>query len=103
MQSIMLTQTKRIKERLSAQRPKYAVRLARNAQDRRRAQRLRFEIFNLELNEGLVESHVTGLDVDPFDEFCDHLIVEELGTGQVVGTYRLQPGQVAAAHCGDYK
>ena len=78
------------------------MRLARNAQDRRRAQRLRFEIFNLELNEGLVESHVTGLDVDPFDEFCDHLIVEELGTGQVVGTYRLQTGQVAAANCGYY-
>jgi len=25
---------------------------------------LRFEVFNLELNEGLAESHFTGLDAD---------------------------------------
>jgi putative hemolysin len=68
----------------------------------RGAQRLRFEIFNLELGEGLAESHATGLDVDPFDEFCDHLIVEEVTTGEVVGTYRLQTGQLAAANLGYY-
>jgi len=76
------------------------VRLARSADEVRRAQRLRFEIFNLELGEGLAESHVTGLDVDRFDEFCDHLIVEEVATGEIVGTYRLQTGQLAAANLG---
>jgi putative hemolysin len=68
----------------------------------RRAQRLRFEVFNLELGEGLTESYATGLDVDPFDEFCDHLIVEEVATGELVGTYRLQTGQLAAANLGYY-
>ncbi len=68
----------------------------------RRAQRLRFEVFNLELGEGLAESYATGLDVDPFDECCDHLIVEEAATGDVVGTYRLQTGQLAAANRGYY-
>ena len=68
----------------------------------RRAQRLRFEVFNLELNEGLVESHVTGLDGDPFDAVCDHLIVEHVATGDVVGTYRLQSGTVAGANLGYY-
>jgi putative hemolysin len=68
----------------------------------RRAQQLRFEVFNLELGEGLAESYATGLDIDPFDEFCDHLIVEELGTGEIVGTYRLQTGQLAAANLGYY-
>ena len=68
----------------------------------RRAQQLRFEVFNLELGEGLAESYVTGLDVDPFDEFCDHLIVEELATREIVGTYRLQTGQLAAANLGYY-
>jgi putative hemolysin len=68
----------------------------------RRAQRLRFEVFNLELGEGLDESHETGLDADPFDEFCDHLIAEELATGEIVGTYRLQTGQLAAANLGFY-
>jgi putative hemolysin len=55
----------------------------------RRAQQLRFEVFNLELAEGLAESYATGLDIDPLDEFCDHLIVEELATSEIVGTYRL--------------
>ncbi len=68
----------------------------------RRAQRLRFEVFNLELGEGLAESHATGLDVDPFDEFCDHLIVEHVATSEIVGTYRLQTGQLAAANLGYY-
>jgi putative hemolysin len=63
---------------------------------------LRFEVFNLELGEGLAESYATGLDIDPFDEFCDHLIVEELATSEVVGTYRLQSGQLAAANLGYY-
>jgi putative hemolysin len=77
-------------------------RLARSADEVRRAQRLRFEVFNLELGEGLAGSHVIGLDVDPFDEFCDHLIVEEVTTGEIVGTYRLQTGQLAAANLGYY-
>ena len=34
----------------------------------RAAQSLRFQVFNLELNEGLQESYVTGLDEDPFDD-----------------------------------
>jgi putative hemolysin len=68
----------------------------------RRAQRLRFEVFNLELDEGLLESYSAGLDVDPFDEYCDHLIVEELATREIVGTYRLQTGQLAAANLGYY-
>ena len=55
-------------------------RLAQSAEDVRRAQQLRFEVFSLELGEGLAESYATGLDVDPFDEVCDHLIVEELAT-----------------------
>ncbi len=68
----------------------------------RRAQQLRFEVFNLELGEGLAESHATGLDADPFDEFCEHLIVEEVVTGEIVGTYRLQTGQLAATNIGYY-
>ena len=83
-------------------RPRYAARLARSEEEVRRAQQLRFEIFNLELGEGLAESYATGLDIDPFDEFCDHLIVEEVATSEIVGTYRLQTGQLAAANLGYY-
>jgi len=53
----------------------YAARLARNLDDVRAAQALRYQVFNLELNEGLEQSHVAGLDEDPFEAVCDHLDV----------------------------
>ena len=80
----------------------YRMRLAGSAGDVRKAQRLRFEVFNLELGEGLAASHALERDVDAFDEVCDHLIVEQIATGEVVGTYRLQTGASAAAHLGYY-
>jgi putative hemolysin len=80
----------------------YATRIARNAEDVRAAQALRFEVFNLELNEGLEQSFASGLDVDPFDAVCDHLVVEHKPTGRIVGTYRLQTGANAAANLGYY-
>ena len=80
----------------------YATRLARDSRDVQAAQALRYEVFNLELNEGLEDSKVTGLDADPFDAVCDHLVVEHLPTGAIVGTYRLQSGWNAASHRGYY-
>jgi len=80
----------------------YTVRLARDAADIEAAQRLRFEVFNLELNEGLDTAYLSGRDADQFDECCDHLLVEDARSGSVVGTYRLQTGQLAAANHGYY-
>ena len=80
----------------------YAVRLARADAEVRAAQTLRFAVFNLELNEGLAESHATGLDADPFDVACDHLLVEHIPTGEIVGTYRLQTGLSAGKNLGYY-
>src|SRR5438045_6648079 len=80
----------------------YATRLARTAAEVRAAQTLRFEVFNLELNEGLASSHGTGLDADPFDAVCDHLLVEHVPTGDIVGTYRLQMGAAAKMNLGYY-
>lgn len=54
------------------------------------AQRLRHEVFATELGATLLPGQA-GLDVDPFDAYCDHLIVREDSTGEVVGTYRLLP------------
>src|SRR5450432_3177967 len=70
----------------------YATRLACHAEEVRAAQALRFEVFNLELNEGLAQSYESGLDEDPFDAVCDHLLVEHRPSRQIVGTYRLQTG-----------
>lgn len=80
----------------------YASRLARSPEEIQAAQSLRFQVFNLELNEGLAHSYNTGLDIDPYDAFCDHLIVEHVPSGQIVGTYRLQTGTDAASHLGYY-
>jgi len=84
------------------ERTSYAVRFARSDDEIRAALRLRFEIFNLELNEGLASAHATGMDEDEFDEFCDHLIVVEEDSGAVVGTYRMQTGAMAGLHLGYY-
>ncbi len=81
---------------------RYQVRLAAGASELRAAQALRFEVFNLELDEGLARSYDDGLDVDPFDAVCDHLVVCDEASGAVVGTYRLQTGARAAAGLGYY-
>jgi putative hemolysin len=65
-------------------------------------QRLRYEVFNLELGEGLSTSDRSGLDIDPFDSFCEHLMVRDLESGKLVGTYRLQTGVVARWNLGYY-
>jgi len=80
----------------------YRVSLARTADDLIECQRLRYFVFNLELCEGLATSDRNGLDVDPFDAFCDHLMVRDLETGRLVGTYRLQTGETAARYMGYY-
>lgn len=82
--------------------PAYRARLASTAADLRAAQVLRFEVFNIELDEGLVQSYDTGHDADPFDEHCAHLIVEDTTQGVVVGTYRMQTGHAAAQAIGYY-
>lgn len=74
---------------------RYAVRFAQHAEDLRTVQRLRFEVFNLELAEGLKESYRTGLDVDAFDERCHHLLVIDETEHEVVGTYRLMTSELA--------
>jgi putative hemolysin len=80
----------------------YQTRLALSEADRMAAFRLRFLVFNLELNEGLEAAYATGQDTDEFDGVCDHLIVEHAPTAKVVGTYRLQTGAMASANAGFY-
>jgi putative hemolysin len=80
----------------------FCISLARTDHDLRECQRLRYLVFNLELQEGLSISDRDGLDIDPFDSFCDHLMVRELESGKLVGTYRLQTGSVAQQNLGYY-
>lgn len=80
----------------------FEIKIATGADEIEEAQRLRFQVFNLELNKGLKSSYERGLDIDEFDPFCDHLIVRDLKSGEVVGTYRLLRGDQARRHIGFY-
>lgn len=79
----------------------YRLRFARTASDIDRLLRLRFEVFNLELGEGLDESYETGRDTDDFDANCHHMLVERTD-GTMIGTYRMQTAAMAAAGNGFY-
>jgi putative hemolysin len=80
----------------------YTVKLAADAQEFRAALRLRYEVFNVELREGLQSSHATGYDFDSFDAVTDHILVKCAYSRRVVGTYRLQTGIIAARNLGYY-
>lgn len=75
---------------------RYLVSLARDQEDIRAAQRLRYMVFAGEMG-ALVDGPEPGLDGDAFDAYCDHLLVREAETGEVVGTYRLLPPDRARA------
>ncbi len=70
---------------------------ARHADEVREAQRLRYDVFAREMGARL-ETPQAGFDIDRFDDFCEHLLVRDALTQQVVGTYRLlTPAQAVRA------
>lgn len=81
---------------------RYTVRFAKTEADVESAMRLRFDVFNLELGEGLQTSYELGMDTDKYDQQCHHLIVIENDTGKTIGTYRMQSSQEALRHEGFY-
>ncbi len=80
----------------------FEVKIAVESSEIEEAQRLRFQVFNLELKKGLESSYERELDIDEFDPFCDHLIVRDLRSRDVVGTYRLLRGEQARRNIGFY-
>lgn len=81
---------------------RYSVHFAHTIDELDEILRLRFEVFNLELAEGLSRSYLTGRDEDGFDRNCHHLGVRDAESGRIVGTYRVQTGDMAAAGPGFY-
>jgi len=66
---------------------------AQHLDDVRAAQRLRYQIFAGEMGARL-NTPVAGHDIDLFDDYCEHLLVRDQATGEVIGTYRvLTPAQ----------
>ncbi|WP_285487553.1 GNAT family N-acetyltransferase [Amycolatopsis taiwanensis] len=80
---------------------RYSLLVASGGEEVVAAQRLRHRVFAEELGAKL-DSLVDGLDVDRFDEHCDHLVVRDDDTGEIVGTYRMLPPAGAVAAGGRY-
>jgi putative hemolysin len=76
---------------------KIQVTWARHQDEVREAQRLRYQVFAVEMGANL-PSKMPGHDVDLFDDYCEHLLVRDVATQQVIGTYRaLTPPQAKRA------
>src|SRR5574340_262301 len=79
---------------------RYHVSLAVDDREIREAQRLRHRVF-AEAMGARLSSVLPGHDIDLYDPYCDHLLVRELVSGEVVGTYRILPPD-AAERIGSY-
>ena len=66
---------------------------AKHQDEVREAQKLRFNVFAIEMGARLKET-LPGHDIDLFDDYCEHLIIRDERSRQVIGTYRvLTPAQ----------
>lgn len=75
--------------------------IARDQNEVREAQRLRYRVFAEEMGARL-SGRAAGIDCDIFDPWCEHLIVRETEGGCVVGTYRMLCGANARRLGGFY-
>ncbi|GAA3976185.1 GNAT family N-acetyltransferase [Allohahella marinimesophila] len=89
-----------IKTSPAPRRAELFVKVARTAEEIRAAQRLRFQIFTEEYGADL-QTTEPNLDVDHYDEHCDHLLVFDNISGQVVATTRLLD-DAQAVGCGGF-
>ena len=85
----------------SATTPRYTLLLSTDPTLVDDAQRLRHEVFTSEPGFDLVGG-ADGRDADRFDEYCDHLLVREDHSGELVGCYRMLPPPGAIASGGLY-
>jgi putative hemolysin len=84
----------------SADTPRYTLLLSTDPGLIQDAQHLRYQVFASEPGFELADTGDTAgeRDADRFDEFCDHLLVREDRSGELVGCYRMlpPPGAIAA-------
>jgi len=92
------------------------IRLAQTNKEIKQAQKLRYRIFFKEQGAiATLEAMMKQRDIDPYDAYCDHLLVvdtkyprkkvpgvKQLYKERVVGTYRLLRQDVADKHVGFY-
>jgi putative hemolysin len=84
-------------EAVDARRPRLELVRATSTKDIEAAQRLRFRVFVEEMGARIV-ARVPGRDEDSFDPWCEHLIVRDRLTEEIVGTYRILTAERARGH-----
>ncbi len=84
------------------QKGKYDIRMVESSAELDAVLSLRYQVFNLELEEGLASSVSIQRDFDRYDPVCDHIIVIDREINQIVGTYRIQTYEMAQTHFGFY-
>jgi putative hemolysin len=83
--------------------PRYSLLLSTDPALVDAAQRLRHDVFCSEPGFAFTANAETaGRDADRFDEHCDHLLVREENSGDLVGCYRMLPPPGAIAAGGSY-
>jgi putative hemolysin len=80
--------------------PRYSLLLSTDPGLIEAAQRLRYQVFST--SPGFTLAGNDQRDADRFDEYCDHLLVREDNTGELVGCYRMLPPTGAIAAGGLY-
>lgn len=78
-----------------------AVGLARTTEEVEQIQRLRYTVFTEDMGAVFPDAQ-DGIEQDRFDRWCEHLMVRELDTGRVVGTYRILTPEKAREAGGYY-
>ncbi len=74
---------------------RYVTEVAHDEATVRATQQLRYRIFAGEMGANL-HTRIDGLDYDEIDDFCDHLLVRETETGNIVACTRLLSDTQAA-------
>src|ERR1700756_3327743 len=82
--------------------PRYSLLLSTDPSLIEAAQRLRYDVFTSTPGFALPATGTEHIDVDRFDEYCDHLLVRDDDTGELVGCYRMLAPAGAIAAGGIY-
>ena len=83
-------------------RPNLQLKIGCTPEELKKAQRLRFEVFDLEMAGRSKSFARDALDKDEFDPACEHIIVVDADKDIVVGTYRMLLDSVASKSGGFY-
>jgi putative hemolysin len=88
-------------DQLTEQNVNLEAKMATTPDEIEQAYRLRYEVFVNEENN-LALQNESKMEFDAYDSYCDHLIVKNHKTNEVVGTYRVMLSEKAQSGIGYY-